>query len=190
MTSHISTIYDLFEQPPSPRRLTGCTVIALDGRSGSGKTSTAAALQILDPDLFVLHVEDFYPGWDGLATGIERVAQDVLIPWKHGETGAFRPWNWHISQLESQEVKVPLPNSKRVLIEGCGAGAHPIASLISGVVWLTASEKIRKARALNRDGDTFRPHWNRWAHQERQLIDTDRTPMHADLTINTSTLTG
>jgi len=81
MTSHISTIYRLFDQPPSVRRIAGCTVIALDGRSGSGKTSTADALQALDPDLLILHVEDFYPGWDGLLAGIDRVVHDVLIPW-------------------------------------------------------------------------------------------------------------
>lgn len=188
MTSHISTIYRLFDQPPSVRRIAGCTVIALDGRSGSGKTSTADALQALDPDLLILHVEDFYPGWDGLLAGIDRVVHDVLTPWQQGNAGKFRPWNWHSSQLENREIEVPLPQSKRVLIEGCGAGAQPIASLVSGVVWLTAPEEIRKTRALTRDGDIFRPHWNRWANQEKQLIETDGTPCHADLTINTDTV--
>jgi cytidylate kinase len=33
-------------------------------------------------------------------------------------------------------------------------------------VWLEAPATVRKERALARDGDTYAPHWDRWAAQE------------------------
>lgn len=29
----------------------------------------------------------------------------------------------------------------------------------------TAPDEVRRERAMARDGDTFRPHWERWAEQ-------------------------
>ena len=40
-------------------------------------------------------------------------------------------------------------------------------------VWVEAPDAARKARALGRDGETFRPHWERWARQEDVHIQRD-----------------
>ena len=34
----------------------------------------------------------------------------------------------------------------------------------------TAPDEVRYERAMGRDGDTFRPHWERWAAQEEALL--------------------
>ena len=49
----------------APRRV---PVVTIDGYSGSGKSTLAAALARLLPGWQVLHLDDWYPGWDGLAT--------------------------------------------------------------------------------------------------------------------------
>ena len=46
-------------------------VVAIDGYSGSGKSTLAAALASLLPGWQVLHLDDWYPGWDGLAVGAQ-----------------------------------------------------------------------------------------------------------------------
>ncbi len=40
-------------------------VVAIDGYSGSGKSTLAAALASLLPGWQILHLDDWYPGWDG-----------------------------------------------------------------------------------------------------------------------------
>jgi hypothetical protein len=37
-------------------------------------------------------------------------------------------------------------------------------------VWMQAPTSSRRARALARDGDTYRPHWDRWAAQEEAHV--------------------
>jgi hypothetical protein len=34
-------------------------------------------------------------------------------------------------------------------------------------------DAARKRRALDRDGDGFRPHWDRWAAQEERHLERD-----------------
>jgi hypothetical protein len=40
-------------------------------------------------------------------------------------------------------------------------------------VWLESPETSRRVRALARDGDTYRPHWERWGAQERAHLAAD-----------------
>ena len=59
-------------------------VIAIDGRAGSGKSTLAAMLQNL---LFkqgesaprVIHLDDLYEGWQGLAAGLDYLQRNVLV---------------------------------------------------------------------------------------------------------------
>jgi nicotinamide riboside kinase len=63
------------------------TVIAIDGRAGSGKSTLATALaEALDCP--VVRLEQVYPGWDGLAAGVESLVADVLAPLADGRRAA------------------------------------------------------------------------------------------------------
>ncbi len=44
------------------------------------------------------------------------------------------------------------------------------------------------SRGIARDGEAYRPHWERWAEQEARLYAADRTRERADLVIDTSSL--
>ena len=58
-------------------------IIAIDGRSGSGKTTLAIELAARLREhhkVSLFHLEDIYPGWNGLAAGIERYVTTVLSP--------------------------------------------------------------------------------------------------------------
>ena len=54
-------------------------IVALDGRSGSGKTllGTAVAASLACP---VVHLDALYPGWDGLQGGVDLLTTHVLEP--------------------------------------------------------------------------------------------------------------
>ena len=151
-------------------RLADCDVLVVDGRSGSGKTSLAARLAGRSGgDASVLHVEDLYPGWDGLADGSRAVARALA-------EGGYRRYDWALGRFAEW---VPLPRRVPLVIEGCGAltaanlaAARAWAGRAAGGggrvrgVWIACPEPVRRARALARDGETFRPHWDRWAAQE------------------------
>ena len=57
----------------------------------------------------------------------------------------------------------------------------------SVLVWTEAPASVRKNRALDRDGDTFAPHWDAWAAQEDTMLARERTPQRADLVIDGTT---
>ena len=38
------------------------------------------------------------------------------------------------------------------------------------LVWLEAPDGVRHGRAMARDGDSYRPHWRRWAEQEEAYV--------------------
>lgn len=46
---------------------------------------------------------------------------------------------------------------------------------------MDADDAERKRRALERDGDTYRPHWDRWAAQEEEYIIRFQPRVCADL---------
>ena len=56
-------------------------IIAIDGRSGTGKTTLAIELAARlrnHHKVALFHLEDIYPGWNGLTAGVERYVGTVL----------------------------------------------------------------------------------------------------------------
>ena len=70
-------------------------------------------------------------------------------------------------------------------MEGCGAGAWPGFAYVSALIWVDAPTEVRYVRAIARDGETYRPNWERWAASERALFRADRTRDRADLVVDT-----
>lgn len=143
-------------------------IIGIDGRSGTGKTSLAAQLEqeltAAEHSVHVLHLDDFYPGWDGLFDGVE--AWDALsVQLTEGIAGTYTLWDWEAGA--PGEVRTVDPAATQVIIcEGVGA----IAGACEVRILATAPDEVRHERAMARDGDTFRPHWERWTKQEEALL--------------------
>ena len=53
-------------------------VVAIDGPSGAGKTYFTTALAQRIPSAHVLHMDDLYPGWDGLERGVADLHDQIL----------------------------------------------------------------------------------------------------------------
>jgi uridine kinase len=162
-----------------PPRLGSCVLVAIDGRSCSGKTTLAADLEAA-LGATVVHLEYLYHGWDGLAAGVVTAVSDVLQPMSRDEVAVVPQWDWYAGGWGAP-VEVPVP---RVLIlEGVGAASTSVREFASLTIWLEVPEEDRRARAQARDWDTFADHWDEWADQEDQLFSREGLPEQADLVL-------
>ena len=133
-------------------------VVTIDGYSGSGKSTLAAALVRLVNGWQVLHLDDWYPGWDGLAAGAD-IARRIAADLRAGRASSYEAWDWE-NGTTGATIPVPLAPT---IIEGCGA----IEAVADLAVWIAdPGEDERRHRALARDGQIYVPHWQRWADQD------------------------
>ncbi|HEU4330365.1 MAG TPA: hypothetical protein VFR40_04555 [Lapillicoccus sp.] len=161
------------------------TLVAVDGPSGSGKSVLGAALgDSLEAP--VVHMDDIYPGWDGLADAVPLVTTQVLEPLAAGRPAAYRRWSW-VGQEWSRQV-VPVPETPLLVLEGVGSSVRPAGDYASVCVWVEAERDARFGRGIDRDGEAYRPHWERWARQEDALFAADGTRDRADVILDTTTL--
>lgn len=136
----------------------GVPVVTIDGYSGAGKSTLAAALASLVNGWQVLHLDDWYPGWDGLAAGA-RIARRIAADLRGGRASSYEAWDWEAGETGAT-IRVPLAPT---IIEGCGA----IEAEADLAIWIAdPGEDERRSRALARDGQTYAPHWRRWAEQD------------------------
>ena len=136
----------------------GVPVVTIDGYSGSGKSTLAAALARLVNGWQVLHLDDWYPGWDGLEAGAD-IARRIAADLRGGRASSYEAWDWE-NGATGATIPVPLAPT---IIEGCGA----IEAVADLAIWIAdPGEEERRHRALARDGQTYAPHWQRWARQD------------------------
>jgi len=162
-----------------PPRAGRTAVLALDGRSGSGKTVLATALAAR-AGAEVVSLDELYPGWDGLAAAPGLLVEHVLRPLAEGRAAAVPRWDWTAGASGTPRPVVPGP---LLLVEGVGCGDPGCAPYLSGLVWLDLPAALRRERALGRDGALYTPHWDRWAAQEEAYLRRSRPDRRADLVL-------
>jgi uridine kinase len=155
-------------------------VVAVDGRSGSGKTSLATALAA-ELGAPVVSLEYLYGGWDGLERGIGMLVSAVLQPLAAGRPARVPRYDWIAAAWDAPWTLEP-PGV--LIVEGVGAGARRAAAYESLLIWMEARAYVRKKRALDRDGETFARYWDAWAAQEDAMLARERTPERADLILS------
>ncbi|MFJ6000812.1 aminodeoxychorismate synthase component I [Arthrobacter sp. NPDC092385] len=158
-------------------------LIAIDGRSGAGKTTLAVELAALlreHHSVSLFHLEDIYPGWDGLDDGIARYVERVLRPLRAGREARWNAWDWGRGQDGAERTTTA---AEIVLLEGVGAAAAAARSFLDAVIWIEADPEVRHRTAIERDGDTYAPFWHRWADQESRWLADDDPGAVADVVV-------
>jgi DNA polymerase III delta prime subunit len=98
-------------------------VLLIDGRAGSGKSTLADEVQneffkLGESAPRVIHLDDLYPGWDGLQLGVEYLQRAILNPLSRREVAHYQLFDWVAGERrEWREFAGGTP----LIIEGCGA---------------------------------------------------------------------
>ena len=168
----------------APPTLGNGRLVCIDGPAGSGKTTLAAAVSAAVPEgtsRRVVHMDDVYPGWDGLLPGVERVALELVAPLARGQAGGYRRYDWVQGRPAEWHEVEPVD---LLVLEGVGSGAAAYDAAITTLVWVEAPRDLRLSRGLARDGETLRPQWLAWMRDEDVLFARERTRERADVLVS------
>jgi uridine kinase len=160
-------------------------IVLIDGKAGSGKSTFAEALQ---QQLFrdgesaprVIHMDNIFEGWDGLALGSDYMVRFILQPLARRETASWQDWSWVKNQRSSwREFSGGTP----LIVEGCGSLTERSREHADISIWLEASEEVRRERWIQRERHLEK--FDFWAAQELDFYAREKSQSLADLVIKT-----
>lgn len=160
-------------------------IVIIDGRAGSGKSTFAESLQ---QQLFrdgesaprVIHMDNIFEGWDGLALGSDYLVRFILQPLARRETASWQDWSWVKNQRSSwREFSGGTP----LIVEGCGSLTERSKEHADISIWLEASEETRRERWIQRERHLDK--FDFWAAQELDFYAREKSQSLADLVIKT-----
>jgi hypothetical protein len=155
-------------------------VLLVDGRSGSGKTTLARRLVAAWPGALgpvqLVHLDDVYPGWHGLAAASRVVETSLLV----GPEPGWTTWDWDAHEPGERRTLDPAVS---VVVEGAGALTRASSGLATLSVWLELDAGERRRRALARDGAAYEPWWEVWAEQEEAHLAAEGPRALADVVV-------
>lgn len=166
--------------------LGGTRLLCVDGRAGAGKTTLGNALARAAPascTTTLLHMDDLYEGWSGLAAVAGRVERDLVRPLAQDRPGGYRRYDWHRGAFAEW---VPVDPVDLLVLEGVGSGAAAYRDHITTLVWVEAPRELRVARGRARDGEAVLPYWLAWMADEDALFARERTRERADVAVDGS----
>ena len=186
--------------------------VALDGRSGSGKSTIAAIVaEALGTDhqdrpiVTIIEGDQFYGGgnaatWDQRSTE-EKVA--TVIDWKRQRTlleslrdaGAAiwyafdwesDDWDADIIPLSSEPIRCSA--TPIILLEGAYSARPELSDLLDLRVLLEIPRERRRAQLLAREGEEYRADWEeRWVSAENHYFGTIVPAKEFDLVLSPTT---
>jgi hypothetical protein len=129
-------------------------VLAVDGRSSSGKTTLAARLQDVVAGSVVVHTDDI-AWWHSRFGWADLLIDGVLTPAHAGRPVSYRPPRWDERQRPGA-IEVPA-DCPLLIIEGVGAARRESAHLTDAAIWVQADERETERRNLARVGQPGGP---------------------------------
>ncbi|QKJ24740.1 ATP-binding protein [Aquiluna borgnonia] len=165
-------------------------VILIDGRAASGKSSLAKELKNrlfkeLEQAPRVIHMDDLYPGWEGLEAGSHYLVRQILSPLAKGEIAHWQIWNWEQSKrgnpAEPGDGHREFEGGTPLIVEGCGALSRASSELADLRIFLEADDQLRKQRWQERDQGRFDDYWAIWAAQEDVFYQQEKSESLAEI---------
>jgi cytidylate kinase len=162
-------------------RLGRTRLIAVDGRSGAGKTWLASELAT-PLGAPVIHMDDLYPGWDGPGRAAGVLADWIIEPLAQQEPARWRRFDWDSMSYAEWHTTEP---ADVVVLEGGGSIRSALAGVYAARIWVEAPAAARRQRLRARpDWGAYEPHARRWADLEEQLHATEHTRQHCDVIVD------
>ena len=160
-------------------------ILAVDGRSGSGKTTFAAGLANALPGSTVVHTDDVawhhsFFGW------AELMLDGVVKPFLAGEDVVYRPPAWEVRDREGA-IEVP-GGASWLVIEGVGAARGELDEFLDVIVWVQCDFAVAERRGIERDGgdQAAIDFWHEWMASEIPFLAEQRPWDRADAIVNGS----
>ena len=159
-------------------------VLAVDGRSSSGKSTLAGRVQAAVEESAVVHTDDL-AWWHSRFGWSDLLVDGILMPVHRGERVTFRPPRWAEHGREGS-IDVPV-RSPLIIIDGVGAGRREAARLVDALVWVQSDQREGERRSLARVGQPGGPQTARdlreWMAEEEHFLADQRPWDRADLVV-------
>jgi hypothetical protein len=126
-------------------------------------------------------MDDLYPGWDGLADAVPLLHDRIVAPLAAGRAARYRRYDW-VRGCYAEEHDLGVP--PLLVVEGVASGARVVSDRSVLLAWIEAPLAERFRRGIARDGEAYRPHWERWSRQERAHFALDGTRARADVCVD------
>lgn len=156
------------------------SIIAIDGLGGAGKSTLAESLSKFDLRSKIVRMDDFYLPSNKRCSSddkeipvggnfdLQRLEQEVIIPFKNFKLTSYQKYNWLKDILEEWDEVKP---GNLLIIEGVYS-LHTILNKYYDVkVWVECNAGLRLKRGLERDGEDTEDLWTKeWMPLENQYI--------------------
>lgn len=148
-------------------------VVAVDGRSSSGKTTVARRLQHAIPGATTVHTDDV-AWWHSCFAWTDLLAGGVLEPLRRGRSVAYRPPAW--DERDRPGAIEVSATASLVIVEGVGAGRHELVELLDGIVWVQADLNVTQRRDAARvaAGEISEDAYKQWMQEELPFVAEQR----------------
>lgn len=179
-------------------RSTRAVLVALDGRSGVGKSSLAGRLaeRVGGP---VILADDFWSGgsddvWAtrtpeqraAYAIDWRRLRLQVLEPLLAGRRASWPAFDWQRGEGLSEDLLTCDPAAV-IVLDGAYSARPELADLVDVTVLVTLDNAVRRKRLLAREGPSFMRAWHElWDPAEDFYFTHVRPPEAFDLVVAAS----
>jgi len=169
-------------------------IIAVDGRSGAGKTTVTSRLTAVVPDARVLHIDDL--DWNEPLFQWDRLLVAALTDLRRDGALDMTPPAW---PLHGRTGSIVIPaGAPLVIVEGTGSGMRAVADLVDVHIWMQTDDDVAERRGIARDtrdgtnGDAEESvrFWHWWMSGERPFFAADRPWERARFIVSGQALPG
>lgn len=157
-------------------------LIALDGRSASGKTTLAGQME-KELGWQIVHLDDFFlrpeqrtpqrmeePGGN---VDYERFLEEVLLPLSHGEEVRYQPYNCHTQAMGKAIILTP---GKVIVAEGAYSCHPKLREYYDLRIFLSVDREEQARRILARNREGAEQFFQRWIPLEERYFRHCKVP--------------
>ncbi len=157
-------------------------VVAVDGRSASGKSTLADRLSAHVPGSVVVRTDDI-AWWESFFEWDHLLVEGVLRPVRSGAAVRYRPPAWDRRERDGA-IEVPA-DATAVVVEGVGVARRSLEEWFDASVWVQSDLAEARRRGIERDGGTpeAEAFWDEWDRAEVEFLARDRPWERATVTV-------